>query len=65
MRSEETGDTRPPAFPVHSSVLGQAGIGLSTGKALAREATKRLRFDALVAGWLLSILLHGCFCCRR
>ena len=45
-------------FLVRSTEYGRAGfVGLSK-KALTRDATRRLRYDVLAAGWLHSIVLH-------
>ena len=47
------------AFKVHRSLLCRVGIGRSSGKALARTKTRRLRFVFHAAGWLHSMVLHG------
>ena len=44
---------------VRSSGLGRAGIGRSSWKGLARDATRRSRFVVHAASWLHSMVHHG------
>ena len=68
MRDKVNGLGRMPgdagALP-ECSTLGRVELELVglPGKALAQDATRRLRFVVHAAGWLQSMVLHG-HCCR-
>ena len=65
-RGEGTDDTR-----LHRLQGAQLWVGLRQlvglpGKALSQDAPTSLRFVVHAAGWLQSMVLHGCWCfCRR
>ena len=52
------GDTMMTPDYTHSGYAALGRVGLP-GKALARDATRRLRFDGYAAGWLHSMVIHG------
>ena len=52
------------AILVRSSGKGLGRISRSSGKALTRDVTRRLRIVAHSYGWLRSMVLFGCRCCN-
>ena len=60
MRCEETDNTQSHRFSSAQLWVGSnCKLVCLTGKALDREATRRLRFVVHAAGWLRSMVLHG------
>ena len=51
--------------PSKCAALGRVELKLDglPGKTITRDATRSHQFVVHAAGWLHSIMLHGCWCC--